>query len=159
MPPQQTPMRAYKVGDRDSRPWGEYEVTAFGSNDNAEFCEKYVMVQPGHILSLQSHDERSELWEVLQGELTVILNERVLTLHQGEELYIPQKSLHSMANLGSNPCRIWERQEGVCREDDIHRYMDAYGREIKRTNDPSIERSIEAYCKVLSRLQEKFGTQ
>ena len=46
----------YTVGDSDTRPWGSYTVVAVGVNEGGEeFCEKEIVVNPGHILSLQSH--------------------------------------------------------------------------------------------------------
>lgn len=142
-------MAAYSVGDRDVRPWGEYEVTAVGINDNDEFCEKHIVVQPGNILSLQSHDMRQETWGVLQGELTVILDGRVVTLRPGEEIFIPQGSIHAMANLCHEPCRVFELQEGICREDDIKRYLDAYGREVQENEDSIVRASLAAYREVM----------
>ena len=154
-PPPVTQMAAYKVGDRDSRPWGEYEVTAIGTNDNYEFCEKCIIVQPNNILSLQSHELRRETWSVMQGELTVILNDRVINLRPGEEIFIPQGSIHAMANLGSEPCRVFERQEGLCREEDIKRYLDAYGRDVQESEDPLVRASLASYRKVLDIIQER----
>jgi mannose-6-phosphate isomerase-like protein (cupin superfamily) len=148
-------MAAYQVGDRDSRPWGEYEVTAVGTNDNAEFCEKCIIVQPNNILSLQSHDLRRETWGVLDGELTVILNDRLVTLRPGEEIFIPQSSIHAMANLSDRPCKVFERQEGICREEDIKRYLDAYGRDVAESEDPNVRASLANYRKVLDIIQER----
>jgi mannose-6-phosphate isomerase-like protein (cupin superfamily) len=122
-------MDEYKTGDRDERPWGSYIVTGSGKTpDNEEYCEKEITVAPGKILSLQSHNHRRETWQVLKGKLTVILNDRYFELSRGETIHIPQGALHCMANTGSAPCIVFERQEGLCREDDIIRYVDAYGR-------------------------------
>lgn len=147
-------MVAYKVGDRDVRPWGEYQVTAVGTNDNDEFCEKCITVAPYNVLSLQSHEMRRETWGVLQGVLTVILNDRLLTLRAGEEIFIPQGSIHAMANLSGQPCRVFERQEGICREEDIKRYLDAYGRDVAESNDPNVRASLANYRKVLDLIAE-----
>lgn len=151
-------MEAYKVGDRDQRPWGEYEVTAVGMDGEEEYCEKSITVNPANILSLQSHDLRRETWSVKSGELTVVLNENVITLKAGQDIFIPCGSIHAMANLADAPCIVFERQEGICREEDIKRYLDAYGRAVEDSTDPIVKASLAAYRSVLdsiSALQKK----
>ncbi len=121
----------YKVGDSDQRPWGAYEVTAIGSLEGGEeYCEKLITVHPGQILSLQSHQMRREMWRIEAGTLTVILDDTRHTLTVGQTLMIPQGSLHAMANLMDGDCVVFERQEGICREADISRFHDAYGRSV-----------------------------
>jgi len=46
----------------------------------------------------------------------------------GEEDAQGHGAVHSMANLGERPCIVKEKQTGICLEDDIIRYLDAYGR-------------------------------
>ena len=122
-------MIPYKVGDGDTRPWGRYTVTAVGHNDvGEEFCEKEIIVSPGQVLSLQSHDLRRERWRVTEGALTVIVDDTQTTLQAGETIDVPQGAVHCMANLSNAPCTVHELQQGQCREEDIIRYMDAYGR-------------------------------
>lgn len=146
---------AYHIGDRDERPWGEYEVTDVGVNASGEeYCEKKITVLPQQILSLQSHELRRELWRVTSGELTVILNDQKITLQAGQEINVPLGSIHAMANVSNAPCTVFERQEGVCREADIKRYFDAYGRGVEASNDPTIIASIDTYTKVLNALKK-----
>lgn len=140
----------YNVGDRDTRPWGEYEVTAVGNNASGEeYCEKKITVLPRQILSLQSHELRRELWRVVEGQLTVILNDGRHILSAGEEIHVPLGSIHAMANTGSVPCVVFERQEGTCREEDIRRYLDAYGRGVEDSTDPVVLSSLNVYKQVL----------
>ncbi|HOO50578.1 MAG TPA: phosphomannose isomerase type II C-terminal cupin domain [Alphaproteobacteria bacterium] len=151
--PHRSILQAYSIGDRDARPWGTYEVTDVGTSDKGEFCEKLIIVSPANILSLQSHDMREETWRVVEGTLTVILNERVITLQSGEEIFIPKGSIHAMANLSDAPCHVFERQEGICREEDIHRYMDMYGRDVAQSDDPIVIASLEAYKDILQKIK------
>jgi mannose-1-phosphate guanylyltransferase/mannose-6-phosphate isomerase len=147
---------AYTVGDHDARPWGEYEVTAVGlTTSGEEYCEKKITVLPRQILSLQSHELRRELWRVTSGELTVILNDQNITLKAGESINVPLGSIHAMANVSDEPCVVFERQEGVCREADIKRYLDAYGRGVEESNDPFVVASLATYTKVLNALKSK----
>lgn len=145
-------MAAYQVGDHDTRPWGEYEVTAVGMDGTDEYCEKCITVQPNNILSLQSHNLRRETWKVTEGELTVILEDKVITLKAGEDIFVPMGSIHAMANLSDAPCTVFERQEGICREDDIIRYLDAYGRAVEESDDAAVKASLAAYRSVLDKI-------
>ena len=123
----------YTVGDHDTRPWGSYRVTAVG----ADFCEKEIIVKPRQILSLQSHDHRAETWTVVRGPLTALVNDQIHTLPTGRSVKIPLGALHCMANMTNEDVVVHERQEGQCRENDIHRYHDAYGR--SDSSDPKPE--------------------
>jgi len=139
-------MAEYKVGDGDTRPWGQYVVTAVGENDGGEeFCEKKITVNPGQILSLQSHEQRREYWRVDAGTLTVLLDGERLVLEAGQDVEIPLQGIHCMANLSGTPCVVFERQEGVCREEDIKRYVDSYGRGTAGGDDPKIAASVKVY--------------
>ncbi len=143
-------LEAYKIGDRDTRPWGEYEVTAVGITESGEeYCEKKITVSPRQILSLQSHEMRRELWRVTSGELTVVLNDELHTLKAGEEIKVPLGSIHAMANMSDIPVVVFERQEGICREEDIKRYLDAYGRGTEDSSDPAVAASLSVYRKVM----------
>lgn len=144
----------YNVGDRDTRPWGEYEVTAVGTTDSGEeYCEKKITVLPKQILSLQSHDLRREVWRVIEGQLTVVLNDTRHTLNAGQEIKVPLGSIHAMANVSAGPCVVFERQEGICREEDIRRYLDAYGRGVENTSDPVVVASLDVYKKVMAEIK------
>jgi len=136
----------YRVGDRDNRPWGSYIVTGTGQNAaGEEFCTKDITVKPQGILSLQSHDQRRETWTVKSGELTVILDGQRLTLKEGENVKIPLQAIHCMANLADAPCVVSELQEGVCREADIRRYVDANGRATETANSAQGSESVRQY--------------
>jgi mannose-1-phosphate guanylyltransferase / mannose-6-phosphate isomerase len=152
-PNQSSNLKEYQVGDSDERPWGCYVVTGLGLNDKGEeYCEKEITVNPGKILSLQSHKLRRELWQVKKGTLTVVLNDRKLTLKEGEKIEMPLGSIHCMANVESEPCVVYEKQEGVCREEDIIRYVDAYGRAPEGGSDKAIEASIARYNEILKQI-------
>ena len=149
------PGPAYAIGDTDTRPWGSYTVVAVGKNDGEEYCEKEIIVNPGHILSLQSHEHRREHWMVKQGVLTVVLDGKRLELKKGEQVRIPLRAIHCMANLGKDSCIVREIQAGICREDDIARYMDAYGRGTDQAGDARAESSLVIYAQILTELKKK----
>jgi mannose-6-phosphate isomerase-like protein (cupin superfamily) len=143
----------YAVGDMDIRPWGSYTVIAVGIKESGEeSCEKEIQVSPGHILSLQSHEHRREHWKVITGELTVVLDGQRLTLKEGEQVRVPQGSIHCMANMGDEACVVREIQQGICREEDITRYMDTYGRGTAGADEPRVAESVAVYKELVAEL-------
>jgi mannose-6-phosphate isomerase-like protein (cupin superfamily) len=146
---------SYKVGDRDDRPWGSYIVTGVGIDiSGVEYCEKTIVVNPWQALSLQSHELRRETWTVRQGALTALVDGERIELKEGQSLQIPEGSIHCMANLGDTNCIVAERQEGICREDDIKRYADAYSRATEAAI-PAVARSAAVYNAILSEVRNK----
>jgi mannose-6-phosphate isomerase-like protein (cupin superfamily) len=146
---------SYKVGDNDQRPWGKYVVTAVGKDESGEeYCEKDITVNPDQILSLQSHNHRREIWTVIQGTLTVVVDDKRLTLKEGESVNIPLQAIHCMANLEQDPCVVHERQMGLCSEEDIIRYVDAYGR-AGTLIDSRIQASVDLFNATLDEIKAK----
>ncbi len=115
----------YKKGDKDKRPWGTWEVLDAGTG----FCVKKICVEPGNILSLQSHQHRAEHWIMAQGEAVVTLGENMTTKTANETVYIPAGMKHRIANRAKEKLLFIEVQTGeVLDENDIIRYEDNYGR-------------------------------
>lgn len=107
------------------RPWGVYTCLSKGDG----WLSKVITVSPGHKLSLQLHNFRSEHWVVLEGKATVILDDKQYELDKTQCIDIPVKSKHSLQNLTDKPLKILEVQKGdYLSEDDIIRYQDMYGR-------------------------------
>ena len=107
------------------RPWGFY--TCLNGGDG--WLSKIITVSPGHKLSLQSHNYRSEHWVVLEGTATVLLEDEVYELEKRQSIDIPLQAKHSLQNHTNEPLKILEVQKGeYISEDDIIRYEDMYGR-------------------------------
>ena len=53
----------YAVGERDTRPWGTWEVVATGD----DHVVKRIAVLPGARLSFQRHRHRAEHWVMVAG--------------------------------------------------------------------------------------------
>ena len=81
------------------KPWGTYEVLL----DEPNYKVKRIVVHPYERFSLQYHKHREEHWVILP------------------------KELHR-ATAGSNGLVFIETQTGDCREEDIVRLEDDYGR-------------------------------
>lgn len=123
-----TTLKGYGKGETDTRPWGKWEVLEAGFEDGEEYCAKRITVIPGGVLSLQSHKGRRETWTVEAGVLEVTLDDAIHVLQKGERIDIPLGAKHRMANRGDVDTVVHEIQRGICREDDIIRYEDIYGR-------------------------------
>ncbi len=107
------------------RPWGFYTCL----NSGKGWLSKIITVAPGHKLSLQSHNFRSEHWVVLEGSATVVLDGKTFELKKQQSIDIPTKAKHSLQNLAGDNLKILEVQKGsYIGEDDIIRYEDIYGR-------------------------------
>jgi len=111
---------------RDHRPWGWFETLALSDR----FQVKQIVVNPGGILSLQSHMHRSEHWIVVSGTARVTIGEKQQLVSENQSVYIPLGETHRMENPGKLPMVLIEVQTGAyLGEDDIVRYEDAYSRE------------------------------
>jgi mannose-6-phosphate isomerase-like protein (cupin superfamily) len=145
----------YTIGDRDERVWGWYEVTNVGTMDSdEEFCEKRIGILPRQALSLQRHHGRRELWTAVRGTLTVIVNGELHEVHEGESIHIPLHAPHCMVNMSHGEIVVYEKQMGVCREEDNDRLFDMAGREIVEiaADDAMAHKSVELYKKIIQDL-------
>ena len=107
------------------RPWGWYDSIDEGEH----FKVKRIMVKPGASLSLQKHHHRAEHWIVVSGHGEVTCDDKVITLGPNQSTYIPQGSIHRLANRTDEPLELIEVQSGsYLGEDDIVRFEDHYGR-------------------------------
>jgi cytidyltransferase-like protein len=110
---------------KTERVWGYYHVLHENKN---EVKLKELTVDPGKSLSMQKHNQRSELWFVAEGEASLYtLNrssdaEKVGTYCKFSTLQIDINQWHQLANEGTEPLKIIEIQYGEnCIEEDIER--------------------------------------
>ena len=109
-----------------NRPWGYF----ISIESSANYQVKKLVVYPGQKLSIQKHFKRSEHWVVVRGKAEVYLNEELSVLKENESIYIPQESIHSLANPFDETLEVIETQYGsYLGEDDIVRFSDIYGRD------------------------------
>ena len=110
------------------RPWGNYDSIDSG----VRFQVKRIVVRPGASLSLQMHYHRAEHWIVVTGTAQVTRGDEVLILAENQSTYIPLGTPHRLKNPGIVPLEIIEVQSGAyLGEDDIVRFLDHYGRDVK----------------------------
>jgi mannose-1-phosphate guanylyltransferase/mannose-6-phosphate isomerase len=109
------------------RPWGSYTVLDIGKN----YQVKQLCINPKQRISLQYHKHRSETWTIVEGVAEVVLDDKTITLHPSESIFIPANSNHRLTNpLNFEILKVIEVQTGkYLEEDDIIRLEDIYSRE------------------------------
>jgi mannose-1-phosphate guanylyltransferase/mannose-6-phosphate isomerase len=113
--------------NRVYRPWGFYESLIEGDR----FQVKRIVVQPGHMLSLQKHFHRAEHWVVVNGSAMVTRDGDTQLVRENESIYLPLGCTHRLENPGRIPLTLIEVQSGAyLGEDDIVRLEDTYGRSL-----------------------------
>lgn len=113
------------VRDRDTRPWGTWQVLDEGRG----FKVKRITVQPHSRLSYQTHEHRAEHWVVVGGRATCVVDDAVVVLAPGDSVDIEISHPHRIVNDGSDVLELIEVQLGdYTGEDDIVRIEDDYGR-------------------------------
>lgn len=115
----------------DTRPWGNYEILV----ENTTISAKFLNVTG--ILSLQSHEKRSELWYIMKGPVYVELGteeeyttgklEKYL-IQEGTWVGIPAGILHRLSVDPGKTGKILEILLDRYEESDIKRFEDKYGR-------------------------------
>jgi mannose-6-phosphate isomerase-like protein (cupin superfamily) len=107
------------------RPWGSWQVLDVG----AGYKVKRIVVHPGHRLSYQTHERRSEHWLVVSGTATCILDGELVAVGPGGYVDVPRGMPHRICNDGGEALVVVEIQRGdYTEEDDIVRLDDDYDR-------------------------------
>lgn len=101
--------------------WGYWIVTSEGTN----WKHKLLFIKPKKKISLQYHNDRSEVWTCISGHGMI----RIGSSNQMEEFdFLPEDTLkinegdyHQIENIGDEALIISEVQYGICDENDIVR--------------------------------------
>lgn len=117
--PEQKPAIGYV-----ERPWGAFKQFAHNQN-----CTVSLMtVLPGQRLSLQSHNDRAELWVILDDGAVVQVGEDQRVCQAGEEIWIGRNQKHRLGSCRNKPVRVLEVAFGNWQQNDIKRFADDYRR-------------------------------
>lgn len=114
-----------EINVKDFRPWGYYKII-----DNGDLHKvKRIVVYPGHKLSMQYHNNRSEHWIIVKGTAEIIIGKEVAIMHENNSIYIPNGITHRLSNIGVINLQIIEVQIGYYLDErDIVRLADDYDR-------------------------------
>ena len=119
-------------GDKrhEERPWGSFTIIL----DEPNVKIKKIIVKPKQRLSLQYHLYRDEWWKIISGVGSFHsewegCKPSVTTVKSGDTVEIAIKERHRITNTGSKNLVFVEVQTGNCKENDIVRIEDDYGRE------------------------------
>src|ERR1700691_1193447 len=93
---------------RCDRPWGSFFIL----EDRPYTKVKRLLVNPGHRLSLQSHQHRDEHWVVVRGLAKVTLDDQTRELRYGEHIFVKRGVRHRIACSGTEPVELIEVQTG-----------------------------------------------
>ncbi len=105
------------------RPWGWYKCICRSET----YAVKKIYVAPNQRLSLQYHQHRTEDWVVVEGSGTITQGNLDSPAKVGDTFFIGIEQRHRLAG-GPDGIVIIEVQRGICKEDDIIRLEDDYGR-------------------------------
>lgn len=108
---------------RVTRPWGGFAQYA----NNEKVTVSLMTVEAGQRLSLQSHEERAELWIPLDDGAIIQVDDRVIEARAGDEIWIPAGAKHRLGS-GEEAVRVLEVAFGNWQQEDIRRYADDYDR-------------------------------
>ena len=113
-----------------TRPWGNWRVLDQGDG----YKVKRIEVAPNSRLSYQTHARRSELWVVVSGVATCVIEGRIMLARAGECVEVGIGQAHRLCNDHDEELVIIEIQRGsYTGEDDIVRLEDDYGRASSRS--------------------------
>lgn len=106
----------------ERRQWGEYRVLdASDYADGTHTLTKELVLDPGRQLSYQRHDHRSEIWTIVDGTGTVVLDGAERDVRVGDCVHIAPGQLHAIR--ATERLHIIEIQVGwPLVEEDIERF-------------------------------------
>lgn len=116
-------MDSLQFYEKNIRPWGDFERFTL----NEKTTVKIITVEPGGVLSLQTHSHRSEFWKIISGNGIVIVGEDHKKASPGDSFLVPIHTNHRLEAVDSTLV-ILEIAFGDFDEKDIVRLEDKYGR-------------------------------
>ncbi len=107
--------------------WGYYRILSEGKN----YKVKKIVIKSKHRISLQYHKLREEHWFIVSGKALVTIDKALFNVDEYDNFIVHSNVEHRIENKGENDLIFIEIQIGQCREDDIVRLEDDYGRVIQ----------------------------
>jgi quercetin dioxygenase-like cupin family protein len=131
-----------RAGDRFEMPDGStYEVTASSADTNGEAVEMVFTLPPGSFAPPPHiHDSPVEEYEVLEGELHLMVDGSWRTLRVGDSASVPAGSVHTFKNRSDQVVRVANAHRPAARFEDYIEHtnllLDARG--VKGLRDPRL---------------------
>jgi quercetin dioxygenase-like cupin family protein len=116
-------------------------------------------VRPPHL-----HREEDEMFYVLEGQLTYLLNDQIGIANPGASFYVPPGTIHAWRNDGSSDARVLV----ITRNEPIERFFESWSVSLSRgvSDTASIQRFCQEHNTELfaepnefAKPLKKFGTQ
>lgn len=77
--------------------WGEYRVLDYRiEEDGQNYLTKHLIIHPGHHISYQRHEHRTEMWTFVDGTGQLILDGKTRTVRRGDVAYIKPGTRHAI---------------------------------------------------------------
>ena len=113
-------------GDKkyEEREWGSFQILV----DEQGYKVKRITVKPNQRLSLQLHKSRDEYWTIVKGVGWMHVGGKEYDVEVGDVVQIDKYQTHRIENNLTEDLIFIEVQIGDCKEDDIIRLEDDYGR-------------------------------
>ena len=106
----------------EERQWGSYRVLNYMSHSSGtKSLTKHLRVDAGKSLSYQRHNNRDEIWTVIEGTGDLLIDGHTRNVRCGDEAYIRKGSMHSIR--ATTELHLIEVQIGTeLTEEDIERF-------------------------------------
>tara|TARA_B110000444_G_scaffold260835_1_gene309474 strand:+ start:1666 stop:2001 length:336 start_codon:yes stop_codon:yes gene_type:complete len=103
------------------KPWGHEELIEL----NDKYCLKKLLMKNGKRCSLQYHEKKLETIYVLEGDLSIQLNKKVVVLKPGQSITIQVGEVHRMFAENGDSLYL---ESSTPELDDVIRIEDDFGR-------------------------------
>lgn len=106
----------------EERRWGEFRlIDSTVGSDGLCSITKRLTIRAGKAISYQRHNHRSEVWTIVKGNGTLVLDGKTTEVSPGQTIRIARRQLHAIKAI--TDIEIIEVQFGSeLREDDIERF-------------------------------------
>lgn len=110
------------VFDHEDTRWGAFHSIAEFVRDEHNIKVKVLVLDKGKNVSYQKHAFRSEIWNILSGSGTMVVNGQVMKVKQGETIFVPCGAWHTAKADDDSKLEVLEVQFGEkTEESDITR--------------------------------------
>ena len=129
---------------------GLYRIIATADSTGNTFFGAEIVEGPGGGTPLHCHSREDEFFHVIDGQLTVFVDGKTITLAAGQSLFAHRGIPHSFKNCSTSPVKFLV----FCTPPDIEPFFD-YGLPLPSGGPPSDQQMIQQAMA----LAPKFGIQ